>query len=264
MAGAAALARLLDPVALEARLADARVRREAVLAAKAASAAEPEFDETRYLATLPGLAMRGAAVILTGLAGLYAVVAAGCLLLTPNLSAPEAYLLAAVPSLPAALPSAPSPATAGWPQPPSAPPLLVALAPAAAAAPHPVRLAGPLPARPLSGRPRSSARRRPRPHLGGYGGRGLRDPHGPRPRRRRARPGPRHGLEPAYPWSAARARCCPLPCSRTTRLGDPQGDVRRGIAPRRRGASVRRNVSLPLPDALPNVVRKWCATWRAT
>ena len=62
--GAATLARLLDPVSLEARLADARVRREAFLAAKAASAAEPEFDETRYLATLPGLAMRGAGVIL--------------------------------------------------------------------------------------------------------------------------------------------------------------------------------------------------------
>ena len=127
----AALARLLDPVALEARLAVARARRAAVLAARLA--ARTEAKALPQPPNLPGLALRGAAVILSGLA---IVVAAASFLLGGAGQAPDVALFAAAPSPPGAVPAVQRPgAPHGWGISSPAAPRLAGLVFAPAAAP---------------------------------------------------------------------------------------------------------------------------------
>ena len=130
----AALAALLDPVALEARLADARARRALALSAKPTPPPAPT-PFARAWTRLPG---GKAALLLGGLA-----VAAGGVLLTPrprSAPAPAVALTTAVLVQPAAIPSPPAAGATASPATTLAPPQLAALVlayPLLAAAPPP-------------------------------------------------------------------------------------------------------------------------------
>ena len=166
------LAELLDPIALEERLREARARRAVALTSRAGDAAPlgagpvPAAPHDPPAATASGpvarVASRRPAAVYSLLGFLAGVAAAGAvaggLLVARPASAPEALLTAAVPSRPAAVPAAPRPgAASGWRRTPP-PPLLAGLVLAAPAPPpRPARILPPVPA------PVPARRRRPRP-----------------------------------------------------------------------------------------------------